>query len=53
MKELDDLFDEWEKRHLAKGHKRFIRDGIVNEDWWMQKQSVPKICFFLKEARTD
>lgn len=53
MRELDNLFDEWEKRHLAKGHKRFIRDGIVNEDWWMQEQSVPKVCFFLKEARTD
>lgn len=53
MRELDNLFDEWEKRHLAKGYKRFIRDGIVNEDWWMQEQSVPKVCFFLKEARTD
>lgn len=52
MKELDILFDEWEKRHLAEGHERFIRDGIVNEDWWMQVQTVPKICFFLKEART-
>lgn len=53
MRELDNLFDEWEKRHRVMGHKRFIRDGIVNEDWWMQEQSVPKICFFLKEARTN
>ena len=53
MKELGLLFEEWEKRHLAKGYKRFIRDGIVNEDWWFQEQSVPKICFFLKEARTQ
>lgn len=53
MRELDILFEEWEKRHLEKGYKRFIRDGIVNEDWWFQEQSVPKICFFLKEARTQ
>ena len=53
MRELDILFEEWEKRHLAKGYKRFICDGIVNEDWWFQEQSVPKICFFLKEARTQ
>lgn len=53
MRELDILFEEWEKIHLEKGYKRFIRDGIVNEDWWFQEQSVPKICFFLKEARTQ
>ncbi len=53
MKELDFLFEEWEKRHLAKGYKKFIRDGIVNENWWLQEQNVPKICFFLKEARTQ
>lgn len=53
MKELDILFEKWEKRHLEKGYERFIRDGIVNEKWWMQEQSVPKICFFLKEARTE
>lgn len=53
MKELNDLFDTWEKRHLDAGYKRFIRDGIVNEEWWSQEQSVPKICFFLKEARTE
>lgn len=52
MKELDELFDIWEKRHRDAGHKRFIRDGIVDEKWWFEKQSVPKICFFLKEART-
>ena len=53
MKELNDLFDTWEKRHLDAGYKRFIRDGIVNEEWWSQEQRVPKICFFLKEARTE
>ena len=53
MKELDDLFTEWESRHLRAGHKRFIRDGIVNEEWWSQEQCVPKVCFFLKEARTE
>ena len=53
MKELNDLFDTWEKRHFDAGYKRFIRDGIVNEEWWSQEQRVPKICFFLKEARTE
>ncbi len=53
MKELDILFEKWEKRHLEKGYERFICDGIVDEKWWMQEQSVPKICFFLKEARTE
>lgn len=53
MIELDNLFDLWEQRHLEAKHKRFIRDGIVDEKWWMQNQSVPKVCFFLKEARTE
>lgn len=53
MKELNELFDIWEKRHRECGYKRFIRDGIVDEEWWSQKQSVPKICFFLKEARSE
>lgn len=52
MKELNDLFDIWEKKHLDTGHKRFIRDGIVDENCWLENQTVPKICFFLKEART-
>lgn len=53
MEKLDALFIIWEKRHLETGHKRFIRDGIVNEEWWMQEQRVPKVCYFLKEARTE
>ncbi len=53
MKELENLFDMWEKKHLEKGYKRFIRDGIVDEKWWLQEQKVPKICYFLKEARTE
>lgn len=53
MKELEKLFDEWEKKHIEVGHKRFIRDGIVDEAWWLQEQNVPKICYFLKEARTE
>ena len=53
MKELDTLFEKWEKKHIETGHKRFIRDGIVDEEWWMQGKEVPKICFFLKEARTQ
>lgn len=31
MIELDNLFDLWEQRHLEAKHKRFIRDGIVDE----------------------
>ena len=53
MKELDELFDLWENRHIAKNYHHFIRDGIVDESWWLQEQCVPKICFFLKEARTQ
>lgn len=53
MKALDNLFSIWEQRHLEAGYKRFIRDGIVDEEWWQQTQDVPKVCFFLKEARTD
>ena len=53
MKELDELFDYWETEHKKRGYKRFIRDGIVDETWWKESQSVPKICYFLKEARTE
>lgn len=53
MKELDVLFDKWEQKHKEAGYQRFIRDGIVDEEWWMQEQTAPKICFFLKEARTE
>lgn len=53
MKELDELFDLWENRHLSGNYHHFIRDGIVDESWWLQEQRVPKICFFLKEARTQ
>lgn len=52
MQELDDLFDRWEKKHKEAGYERFIRDGIVDENWWLQEQTLPKICYFLKEART-
>lgn len=53
MEALDKLFEGWESKHLLQGHKRFIRDGIVDEEWWMNVRDVPKICFFLKEARTQ
>lgn len=52
MKELDELFDLWEKEHEKDNYKRFIRDGIVDEKWWKEEHSIPKICFFLKEARS-
>ena len=51
MKELDELFDRWEKEHEVGGHKRFIRDGIVDEDWWKEEQHIPKICFFSKRDK--
>lgn len=53
MKALESLFDVWEQKHIETGYKRFIRDGIVDEEWWLQPQNMPKICFFLKEARTE
>lgn len=53
MKELDELFEVWEQRHQDAGYKRFIRDGIVDEEWWEHENTVPKICFLLKEARTE
>ena len=53
MRELDELFVRWEERHRQAGWKRFVRDGIVDETWWGRPQSVPKVCFFLKEARTE
>ncbi|MBQ8027208.1 MAG: hypothetical protein IJ261_03725 [Clostridia bacterium] len=40
--------DKWFERHREKGYKKFIYDGIVNEDEW--EKSDVKVCFFLKEA---
>lgn len=53
MKELDNLFIEWKQKHAERGYQRFICDGIVDEEWWLKEHKVPKICFFLKEARTQ
>ena len=53
MQELDNLFYVWAQKHISEGHSRFIRDGIVDEEWWTKDQVLPKICYFLKEGRTE
>lgn len=45
MKELNDLFDTWEKRHFDAGYKRFIRDGIITEEWWSQDREYLRFVF--------
>lgn len=49
---LEDLMNIWEATHKSQGYQRFIRDGIVCQEQWVS-QSTPKVCFFLKEARTS
>jgi hypothetical protein len=41
---VDQLFDEWEKRHRG---SLFVRDGIVNEAEW--RAATKRIVFLLKE----
>ena len=53
MEELENLLTEWKEKHIKAGYKNFIKDGIVDEDWWSNEQIVPKICYFLKEGRTE
>ena len=42
---MNNLFEEWQKRHFDKGFQYFNRDGIVNQRIW-DSQKV-KICFFI------
>lgn len=44
--------DHWKEKHINKGYKRFIRDGIVCEEKW-EAQHTPRVCYFLKEAYTS
>ena len=52
MRELEILLENWKKEHEEKGYRKFISDGIVNYNKW-EKQSTPKVCYFLKEAYDD
>lgn len=50
--EIKLLMDHWKEKHINKGYKRFIRDGIVCEEKW-EAQHTPRVCYFLKEAYTS
>lgn len=53
QQQIDALMREWAEDHHGKGGASFISDGVVDADTY--EGSIPKICFFLKEAysRTD
>lgn len=39
--EIKLLMDHWKEKHINKGYKRFIRDGIVCEEKW-EAQHTPR-----------
>lgn len=39
--EIKFLMDHWKEKHINKGYKRFIRDGIVCEEKW-EAQHTPR-----------